>query len=893
MKKHFLLCISAFISITAGFAQKGTVWSVVQPSKVSAEKISPLFEHAKEDLTLISVNTTELKAALATAPARWSGAAGVQISIPTLDGSLQRYRVFEASNFAPELQEKYPDIRSYAGQGIDDPTAHLRLSISPQLGIQTMVIKADSKAEFIEPYTSDASVYAIFQSGDKRDKGKLPWSCSTAEDISLIKASEKVAQNAARSSAKQFKTFRLAISCTGEYGSYFSGVAGSLAAMNNTMTRVNGVFEIDLALNLIIIANTTNVIYTSASTDPYTSMSLWNDQLQATLTANIGEDNYDIGHLFARSGGGGNAGCIGCICQDGSKGSGYTSPSNGVPAGDSFDIDYVAHEMGHQLGGNHSFSYGYEGTSAQTEPGSGSSIMGYAGITGSYDVQAHSDAYFTYSNLNQIQTNLNTKSCGETYAMNNAEFVVEAGSAYSVPKGTAFVLSGVGMQNNASTITYTWEENDIASQASSGNNSFPSLTKTTGANFRSVVPSATPVRYFPALSSVLVGELSATWESVSNVNRAMRFTLTGRDNVAGAANDVIGGYTKSDQTIITVRSAAGPFLVTSQATNGIVWDNNTQQTITWNVAGTTANSVNCSQVDIFLSTNGGQSFDTVLATATANDGSETITVPSGVAGTDCRIMVKASNNVFYALNDESFIIGYSLVTNCNTYTNSEVRNITDGSSSILQTVSVTGVTGNVSSVKYHVNITHGNLSDLTLTALSPTNTSIVLMDNQCSGNQNLNVVFDDAGTNLVCASPTTGIYRGQGNLSAFNAVTLNGSWKLRARDGVAGNAGTINSWGVEICTGQYVLSAPDYGIKNFVVYPNPNNGTFTIEFTSEGQNDLNVMVHDIRGRVVYNNKFANSGLFSGNINLDNAEQGVYLVTVQDGSRKETRKIVVK
>jgi subtilisin-like proprotein convertase family protein len=896
MKKHFLLCISAFFSITAGFAQKGAVWSIVEPSKVSAEQVSPLFAHAKEGLTLISVNTTELKAALATAPARWSGAAGVQISIPTLDGSLQRYRVFEASNFAPELQAQYPDIRSYAGQGIDDPTAHLRLSISPQLGIQTMVIKADSKAEFIEPYTSDASVYAVFQSGDKRDKGKLPWSCATAEDVSLLNASQRVANTTARSSGLEFKTFRLALSCTGEYGAYFNGATGALAAMNNTMTRVNGIFEIDLALNLIIIANTTSVIYTNPNSDPYSnasSMDNWNRQLQNTLSSVIGEENYDIGHLFGRTGGGGNAGCIGCICEDGSKGSGITSPSNGVPAGDTFDVDFVAHEMGHQLGGNHSFSYGWEGTSAQTEPGSGSTIMGYAGVSQGYDIQQHSDAYFTYSNIRQIESNLLGKSCGETHAMTNTDFVVNAGSNYSIPKGTAFVLSGVGMENNASSITYTWEENDVSNQNSSGNNSFPSLTKTTGANFRSIVPSASTVRYFPALSTVVGGELSSTWESVSNVTRSMRFTLTGKDNVAGASNDLIGGLTKTDETIISVRSGAGPFVVTSQADSGILWDNNSQQTITWDVAGTTTNGVNCSQVDIFLSTDGGLSFSTVLASATANDGTETITVPAGVSGRDCRIMVKAANNVFYALNSQSFIVGYSLVTTCNTYNSTAEITIPDGVSNGQQSINVSGVTGAITSVKYHVNASHASLSELTLTALSPTNTSVILWNMQCAGNQNMDVTFSDTGSNVVCASPTTGTYKPSGTLSSFNNVSVNGFWKLRARDSQAGNAGTINSWSVEICTGEYMLNTPDFGLKNFVIYPNPNNGTFTVEFTCESQKELSIMVHDIRGRMVYNNKFANSGLFSGNINLNNAEQGVYLVTVQDGNRKETRKIVVK
>ncbi len=902
MKKQFLLCVSALLSITAGYSQKGGSWTILESSKVETlgEK-SPLFANAKEGLTLVSIDVETLKKALATAPERWSGAPGVIISIPTLDGSAERYEVFEASNFSPLLQKNFPEIRSYAGHGLDNPTAHLRMSVDPS-GIQTMVIKADSKAEFIEPYTTNAAVYAIFQSGDKRDKGKLPWSCTTREDASLINAADKLTERSAQSSSRVFKTYRLALSCTGEYGNYFNGTAGALAAMNTTMTRVNGVFEIDLALNLIMIDNETSIIYTNASTDPYsnaTDMDNWNTELQNTLTSVIGEDAYDIGHLFGKTGGGGNAGCIGCVCIDGQKGSGITSPSNNIPKGDSFDIDFVAHEMGHQLGGNHSFSYNYEGVgtaniSPQTEPGSGSTIMGYAGVSQGFDIQQHSDPYFTAANLKQIQSNLANKSCGQNSSMNNADFVVNAGTDYNIPKGTAFVLSGVGMSGNASNITYLWEENDPSTSTTSGSSSFPSLTKTTGANFRSLVPTATPVRYFPELETVLTGALSSTWESVSNTSRTMKFTLTGKDNVAGASNDRVGGYTKTDETSIVVKSAAGPFQVTSQATTGVTWDNNSQQTITWDVAGTTANSINCAKVDILLSTNGGQSFDTVLASGTANDGTQTITVPAGVTGTDCRVMVKSVGNVFYAVNLESIVIGYTLVTNCQTFTNNTGATIPDGNSTYTtQQVAVSGISGTVSSINVAVNATHTDLSDLTIAVQNPLNTTVNLWSAQCSSRQNLNVTFSDAGSSVVCASPTTGTYKAVGTLNNYVGSTINGNWKLRFRDTQSGDTGSINSWAVQICSSQYVLSTPEVGLSNFVVYPNPNNGTFTVEFTSQSQNDITIMVHDIRGRVVYNNKFANSGLFSGNINLNNAEQGVYLVTVQDGARKETRKIVVK
>jgi hypothetical protein len=212
-------------------------------------------------------------------------------------------------------------------------------------------------------------------------------------------------------SGGDLKTMRLAQSCNAEYSNYFGATSASqvslvLAAFNATLTRCNGVYEKDLALHLNLIANTTSVIYYTASTDPYsTTLSSWNASLQSTLTSVIGEANYDIGHMFGSTGGGGNAGCIGCVCTNGSKGSGFTSPADAIPQGDNFDIDYVVHEVGHQMGGNHTFSMSLEGTGVNKEVGSGITIMGYAGITGQ-DVAPHSIDIYHEATIAQIQSNL-------------------------------------------------------------------------------------------------------------------------------------------------------------------------------------------------------------------------------------------------------------------------------------------------------------------------------------------------------------------------------------------------------------------------------------------------------------------------------------------------------
>ncbi|RZJ55754.1 MAG: propanediol utilization protein, partial [Flavobacterium sp.] len=442
MYKKLLIVVLAVFSITGSFGQSKSFWAPVSADKArTAGEIKSLFDGTSG--IFFSLDQAALKTALANVSDRESGSS-IIVAIPNLEGKTEHFRVFEYSNFSPELQAQYPDIRAYAGTGIEDPSANLRFSMSPK-GVQTMILRADRATEFIEPYTTNSNVYIAFKSTAKREKGKLPFTCHTQDDSEVERLSlDGHHHREAMASNMVFKKFRLALSCTGEYGAYHGGtVAGALAAMNATMTRVNGVYEIDLAVKLEIIANNNVVVYTNANTDPYSPASSgangdWSDELQINLNTVIGAPNYDIGHLFGASGGGGFAGCIGCVCNNANKGSAYTSPGVGGPEGDSFDIDYVAHEMGHQLGANHTYSVANEGTGVNVEPGSGSTIMAYAGITGpTTDVQGNSDDYFTYRSILQIQNNLQNKTCPVNTTLTNSPMTINAGPDYTIPRGTA------------------------------------------------------------------------------------------------------------------------------------------------------------------------------------------------------------------------------------------------------------------------------------------------------------------------------------------------------------------------------------------------------------------------------------------------------------------------
>jgi subtilisin-like proprotein convertase family protein len=649
MKKQLLLLLMLTCAFSASFAQTDKLWNL-HKGKVDAVSKNVERSSFPVDFQLYRLNVASMKQILSNAKDRFVAKKGVVISLPNMQGKLEQFEVFEASNFAPELQAQFPDIRAYAGIGLDDKYAQLRMSVSPQ-GIQTMVFRTETRNEFMEPYSADGSVYAVYNSS--RSKGSLPFTCQTDDKVMAESLNKQASQM--RSSSSELLTFRLALSCTGEYGTSFGGAAGALAQMNATMTRVNGVFEKDFTIHMNIIANNNLVVYTNAATDPYSpaaSKDNWNAELQATLTSVIGEGNYDIGHIFGASGGGGNAGCIGCVCVNGQKGSGYTSPGSGLAMGDTFDIDYVAHEMGHQFGGNHTFSHGVEGSGVNVEPGSGSTIMGYAGIT-AQDVQSNSDAYFNYATINQVERNMIRKTCPTRVSISNVAPVVNAGSNYTIPKSTPFILTGSGSDVNGNTLTYCWEQTDTATTETAAA-SAASATKVGGPNWRSYSPVASPSRYFPPLARVIANAttttgLEITTEALSSVARTLNFSFTGRDNVVG------GGLTDTDATVVTVNGTAGPFTVSVPSAAALSYVVGANQNVTWAVAGTTANGVNTAYVDIYLSTDGGNTYPILLAGKVPNDGSETITIPNNV-GTTNRIMIKGNNHIFYDISNNNFAI---------------------------------------------------------------------------------------------------------------------------------------------------------------------------------------------------------------------------------------------
>jgi hypothetical protein len=602
----------------------------------------------------LTLNPNTLVSILEQAPLEFTPAAQNQlpmISIPLVGGGFGRFLFVEAPIMAPELGEKFPEITTYLGRGLDDPTASVRFDWTPA-GFHAMIISS-SGTVFVDPYSPGDTRHHIsyykhdYVSNKDEAYQELGPLGDPAEIASLV---EKLGFEAV-TSGNQLRTYRAAVAATGEYTQFHGGsVNNGMAAIVTTMNRVVGIYEREVAVRMELVANNNLIVYTNGGTDPYTNndgyaMLLEN---QNNLDSVIGDSSYDIGHVFSTGGGG--VAYLGVPCESNWKARGVTGRYS--PVGDPFDVDYVAHEMGHQFGANHTFngntgscSGGNRNGSTAYEPGSASTIMGYAGICGIQDLQPNSDPYFHGVSFDEIiayTTIGGGKNCPATTTTGNSAPSVDAGTGgFTIPINTPFTLTGSATDPNGDPLNYGWEEFDL------GPAGHPDTPSGNAPIFRSFNPVTVPDRTFPKISNIVndshtIGELLPTYD------RDLTFRLTVRDNhnypsAGGVGYDTISFY---------VRDEAGPFLVTSPNT-AITWSSGRQENVTWDVANTDNSPVNCTGVDITLSTDGGYTYPITMVSNTPNDGSATITIPN-TPTTSARVKVACANNIFFDISNVNF-----------------------------------------------------------------------------------------------------------------------------------------------------------------------------------------------------------------------------------------------
>ena len=844
---------------------------------------------------------SQLNNVLSQAPARYSRHtknSPLVLEFPNLNGELERYKIEEASVMAPELQAKYPEIRSYVGYGIDTPSSFLRFSISPYKGLSGIVLSGEEgKGLVINSLRNDVSKFTVSKKAGLTNK-ESKFLCKTLNDINVSNSNtNKEVEKTTVSANAVNHEFDLAVSVTGEYALYHGdNLALVNAAIVTTITRVNGVFENDFNVTLLLVANNDEVVFLDPDTDPYESDTddNYSPDLQTELDNTIGEDNYDVGHLLAGIGNNGLAGCIGCICIDGLKGSGFSTST--VPDGDTFDIDFVAHEIGHQFGANHTFSHRSEGGGvAQMEVGSGSTIMAYAGITGATDVQNNSDPYFHSVSIQQITNHVASRNCDvETAILNNIPSV-DAGIDLILPVGTPFRLVGSASDADVSdTLTYCWEQFDENNGLGGG---FPDPTSSDSnfPLFRSYLPSTLNTRTFPLFQDLLdFGVNGTAWEKIPTVARSAAFRLTVRDNKPG------GAANSFDDMMVTWDATKGPFEVTSQNAESVMWTSGSTETINWNVNDTNT-LIGAENVNILLSTDGGLTYPTVLATNVPNNGSADIEVPN-LPAPYCRVMVQPTGAPFFSLNLVPFAIDFLVETVCTTYESEKNLNLTIPDSEgdneqgvpLFNSINVTD-TGVVDKINVSVDVSHNFISDLLIQVQDPLDAEFVnVWSRNCGSNEDINVTFDDATIPIVCATPTMGTYAPNSELAKFNGVNLNGDWQIVLVDFFTDDEGTLNSWAIEVCsTTETALSADVFSESNFTIFPNPNTGEFTVHLKSGSNQDIQVKVFDIGGRQIFNGAYRNSGAVNEVIKLNNVQSGMYLVKINDGLKSSTKKIIIE
>ena len=902
MKKTLLIVILTIFSLNC-FSQKN-LWS-----KVTEDKLTNLekFDRGSYPVKyqLFNVNFLQLKSILETAPLDVSGvASNTIVAFPDYTGKMANYEIYEAPVMEEGLAEKFPNIKSYVGKGVEDKTATIRFSVT-LFGLHVMMTSGEAGTYYIDTYTKDLNNYIVYSR--KNINSTKTFSCMTQdEEIEVLKGIDINSYANQKATDGKFRQYRLAMACTIEYAAFHVNAAGLgsgtlaqkkaavLSAMNVTMTRVNGIYERDMSLRMNLVANNDIIIFIDSDSFDNNNAGTLINQSQSVINTNIGSANYDIGHTVS-TGGGGLAG-LGVVCNNTQKARGITgSPS---PVGDPYDVDYVAHEIGHQFGGPHTFSgtggscTGNGSAANAVEPASGSTIMAYAGICTS-NVQSNSDPYFhavSIASMNAVM--IGSGNCAPQTNNGNNVPVISALSNYTIPRGTAFMLTGNATDaDGTASLTYCWEQTNAAS----GTNE-PTATQTSGPIYRSFNPTSNPTRYFPRLADLFTGNLTPTWEVTPNVARTLNFALTVRDNQTPT-----GGQTARSNMTVTIDASRGPLSVTSQNTAGIVWTPGTTETVTWAVNNTNG-SAGGANVDILYTADNGATWNVILAN-TPNDGSQAITVPS-ISEPYCRIMVKASGNIFFSVNTKDIAIGnyvYETQNVCDDYEFNLNYTFTESSDTSYPGI-ILPITDSytITDIKTYADITHPNIGQVNILFWFPwstgLNTAVWYNQTACT-NANMDKWFDLAGTapNCTTVGGSPFLPYSSGNFTGAIGQNSAGEWRIYTKDVVVdGSGGVLNTFTIQLCHSEQVpvLSSESFESNDFVIYPNPNNGTFTIQLTASSS-DVALNVHDLRGRLILSKKLKASGLVNEQISLKDAQTGIYLVTIQDGSKKVTKKVIVE
>jgi hypothetical protein len=574
----------------------------------------------------------------------------VEITLPLPDGGMLSIRLTPSQILSETLALKYPKMMSYQAQEIGRPENIGRFSIS-HLGLFGF-FRFNNQWLLLSPkYQGHSEEYFSYWYKDGLVEATQ---ASKTKDFLLTSLPIETPQLSAKliNTGDEVRTFRLAISTTGEYTQRLGGTADNVVAeIMNLVNRINQILLIDLALQFELVDNQ-DIIFFDADTDPFTNAVAATDIVtnQRIVDAAIGSENYDVGHLLGTNGGG--LAFVRGACDTSLKAQGYSGASN--PQGERFYINFVAHELGHQLGATHSFNAtnsgscdtGQRDNNTAYEPGSGSTIMAYAGFCGSQDIQNDSDPYFHAISIEDIHDHVESfsvQNCGTRSDLgNNIPQIQLEGNSYTIPANTPFLLSASGSDADNDPLTYTWEQFDNGgTEGATSSRAELNSDNRNNPLFRSFPPVDIAQRYFPQLSDVLDAQTSIG-ETYATTDREMQFRLTVRDNKGGVNQQTLS---------IDVVSSTQPFSLDDPSN----WQGLSERQITWDRGNTHEPPINCLSVDILLDNQGNGEFETALVTGTTNDGSYDLIVPN-IDTDNARLMLRCNENIFYVVNTQNFSI---------------------------------------------------------------------------------------------------------------------------------------------------------------------------------------------------------------------------------------------
>ncbi len=809
------------VSLLAPLAYSAEVvtgyWSdVAENEPVVQTSLSPKSSPNPSESRLLKFNLAQLRDAL-------SGAAATNIMLPDPYGGAVEFALRPSSVMPKQLATRYPEIRAFEGVALHDSATTIRLELSSK-GLTAQVLGAGNRW-LIDPVKGLSPEFARSYKYSKSFHTKDEAFCEL-ESTGVFGGGSapsnrfKGTTRRAKSTGESVKTYRLAVATTGEYGVYHGGTtASALEAVVATINRVDGIFASELAIRFQLVDDNDAVVFADPDTDPFTGnddAGTLIDESQAQIDLLIGTENYDVGHTLS-TGAGGLAG-LGVVCREGGKAEGVTGSSR--PEGDFFDVDYVAHELGHQFAADHTWNGSNGGCGPQQrgpdsayEPGSGSSIMSYAGLCGADNIASAVDALFHHQSFDQIigyTTEGIGSVCGSDAVSGNTAPQVDAGSDYVVPKQTPLVVSGSATDQEQGSLLYSWEQRDLGPQAA--------LTDPDDgrfALFRMLDSSSSPERYLPALATVVSGTPDLS-ERIPQVAREMTMRLTVKDGAGGV---------QSDDIVVSIDGDSGPFEVVSPNGGEQV---GRSKTVEWDTGFTEQAPVSASMVEIYLSTNDGVSFDQLIDTVD-NTGSANINFPVGIQSQDARLMIKGAGNIFYDVSDAAFqldsdravpptpvldrveagdtkltlyfdegqpngVVADTYEAYCATESIATETDYTidallpfDENTPVTSELEITDdFTIEQDGIQVPVNITHTWRGDVVVDLSSPAGTTVRLKE----------TVGTDGDDDVIETYPITALPAE--SLSAFEGQSTLGTWVLDVSDTQLEDSGQLESWGVTI-----------------------------------------------------------------------------------------------